>query len=416
MTKRLLTSDRWENRQGQVKRASGAHHLFLTGERTPRCLNAATVNTNFNAGIPQTILYDMRNASLVYECQDEDPVRHSISLDFHLQSTSDEDNTPDKDRGLFSGLKPEDVQPDSMELIDLLTSYPVPGYKAHFQRLLGNPKSIGAIIQMLSRLDPPALCPRSSSSHEQYLRRVESCKQENLAKIPPEILSIKHDVQVSGRYSFPAGFLQNLARKACRDVHLPLGWDLFPHELTDGGREIARKYFRDLPERSVAGRIESYTCTLMKMPNLPQDLLSTEQLQNLANHIAKGSWELVSDGYVSTPGILPYIPSFVQALGSVLNGRKEAQHSAEAFYDATGFQIYRSRCLYLFWCVDFLVNYLGKPIEGPHMVGRLKMDEIVKMKSHADTMARLLLRNWVAWGLFVEGLPKDGFRVGASTA
>jgi hypothetical protein len=302
-----------------------------------------------------------------------------------------------------------------MELIDLLTSCPEEGYEAHFQRLLYNPKSLAAMVQMLSRISPPDPCPCAPSSNAAFLKRVDDYKRDNVASIPPEILNFENDIQVAGRYSTPMVFLQNLTTKACRDVHLPLGWDLFPYNAIDDIREVARKYFRDISEKSVGTRIGAYMSTLMKAPYSPQDLLSTAQLQGLAEQIGHGSLELITTGYVSVADVFPCIPSFVQALGRALNGPKEAQGCAESWFDESGLHVFRTRCLYLFWCVDFLVDYLRKPFEGPFMMIQMGKEEIASMRGQAESMARMLLRNWVAWGLFVEGLPKGGFRVSRSS-
>jgi hypothetical protein len=393
-----------------VKPLSGQHHLFLSGDATPQKIIAATSTGGANASNPTTILYDTKNASLVYDCQEAAVIRHSISLDFHLHIT------PKDELSRLSELRADLSQAEGMELIELLTSCPEEGYEMHFQRLLCNPKSLAAMVQMLSRIDPPAPCPCSTPSNAAFLKRVDDYKRDNVASIPPETLNFEHDIQVSGIYTTPMVFLQNLTSKACRDVHLPLGWNLFPYETTDDTREVARKYFRDMSEKSVGMRIGAYMSTLMKTPYSPQDLLSTAQLQELAEQIGHASLELITLGYVSIADVLPCIPSFVQALGRALNGPKEAQGRSESWFDESGLHLYRTRCLYLFWCVEFLVDYLGKPIEGPFMMMRMRKADIASIRGQVESLARMLLRNWVAWGLFVEGLPKGGFRVKKASA
>lgn len=400
---------RWEDRDGDVKPLSGQHHLFLSGDATPQKISAATSNGEANASNPITILYDTKNASLVYDCQEAGVIRRSISLDFHLHIT------PSDELSRLSEFR-EGSQVEGMEIIDLLTSCPEEGYEVHFQRLLCNPKSLAAMVQMLSRIDPPAPCYCAPPSNAAFSKRVDDYKRDNVASIPPEILNFGKDIQVSGIYSTPMVFLQNLTTKACRDVHLPLGWDLFPYKVTDDIREVARKYFRDMSEKSVGMRIGAYMSTLMKTPYSSQDLLSTAQLQGLAEQIVQGSLELMTDGYVSIADVLLCILSFVQALGRALNGPNEAQGRSESWFDESGLHLYRTRCLYLFWCVDFLLDYLEKPIEGPFMMMRMRKEDIASMRVQGESMARMLLRNWVAWGLFVEGLPKGGFRVKKASA
>jgi hypothetical protein len=183
-------------------------------------------------------------------------------------------------------------------------------------------------------------------------QRVKAYKHENHSKIPPAILSMEKDIPISGKYSSTAIFLNHVCFKARRDVHLPLGWDLFPYDTADDGREWARKHLRDSTGERVSQRLAQYSSALMKTPHTTHDLLSTMQLQSLANSIHKRCLELPRDGYIDSLSMLPSVPSLAFALGAAVNGSKEIDITEEPWVDDADSQIFRTRCSYLSLCAD----------------------------------------------------------------
>jgi hypothetical protein len=385
----------------------GEHHIFQSGDATPRMLAMASPIKSDRHSTLLTVLYDSKNAALAYECQEQTVIRKSISLDFHVNAVSDDVIH------LLHCREPDELEYEDLTLAELVTNFPNSNYYNHFHRLLFSPESLQAIVEKLLSIDiaAPKLPPQTQSDFQQ---RLDTYSRENIFHIPPQILSLEKDLLVSGTFSSVESFLELLSVKAQRDAHLPIGSDLFPHDAVDQSREWARKFLRDSVCHIVSRRLAAYTPALTQSPYTAHDILSTIQLHGLANIITTRCLELVSTGYTDPYHMLPSLPSFATVLGNAINGLKEVQVLAEPWIDERDFQIYRTRCLYLFWCADWLVDYLGKPIEGPFMLREVGIKEMVALRGSVVVMARLLLRNWVAWGLFVEGLPSEGFWVGGS--
>ena len=73
--------------------------------------------------------------------------------------------------------------------------------------------------------------------------------------------------------------------------------------------------------------------------------------------------------------------------------------------------LYCTRSLYLFWCADCLARYPVRLKRGSIMLREVRDVKIVKLREEATHIAKVLLKNWVAWTLFVESLPKGAFNV-----
>ncbi|KAF2030686.1 hypothetical protein EK21DRAFT_65071, partial [Setomelanomma holmii] len=396
----------WETRDALVSSASSSHHLFLSGDTRPQQLSIATEMREENeAGGPIAIIYDSRNAALVYECQDPEVTRYSLSLDFHLRTTAND---------VLCGLqdfKCDETYLSRLTYNDLLTGPTILDYNRHFDRLLFSPESLEIMVDRLRAIDISQPEHPQALSYDAFDQRVKAYKDENHSRIPPAILSMENDIRVSGLYASAALFFDNVCFKARRDVHLPLGWDLFPHDVTDDSREWARKQLRDSTGERVAQRLGEYAAALVKMPHTYRDLLSTAKLQSLANNVHKRCLELTSDGYIDPLSVLPSVASFAFALGKAINRPKEIQANVEPWIEEVDCQIYRTRCLYLFLCADWLADYLGKPLKGPFMLRTHGPKVIKRLRGEVTLMASVLLRNWVAWGMFVEGLPRGGDRI-----
>jgi hypothetical protein len=141
------------------------------------------------------------------------------------------------------------------------------------------------------------------------------------------------------------------------------------------------------------------------------DLISTSSLRGIGYRIEVTCSELVGVGFVDKASLLPAIGSLASKLGAVLDGTKEVSVSAEPWVTDGDLQVFRTRCLYLFWCADWLARYLASPEKGTLMIRDVSENEMIEMREEATRVARWLLRNWVAWGLFVEELPIGGFTV-----
>ncbi|KAH7082278.1 hypothetical protein FB567DRAFT_581670 [Paraphoma chrysanthemicola] len=400
----------YETREGGLSGVSGTHHLFWSGDASPQELDPAIVNAKRSVQSPVVIIYDSRNAALVYECQDPEATRCSISLDFHLNSLACDF------LHVLEDTKHDQTALSRLTLGDLLTTYAVPDYDERFHRLLFSPDSLGSIIKQLKDIEVEQPKVLQSPARPAFEHRIDAYKRENQSKIPPSILGMATDVRISGCHSSAAMFFDQVSLKARRDVHLPIGWDLLPQDFGDDSREWARKQLRNHMGERLLQRLAEYLPALTKKSHTPLDLISTQQLQSLANSVHERCLELVCDGYVDSLSMLPSVASFAFALGTAVNGTKEIEANAEPWVDEVDCQIFRTRCLYLFLCADWLVDYLGKPIKGPFMLSSRNKKMIAKARGEAGIIARLLLRNWVAWALFVEGLPNGGFWVRRTTS
>lgn len=395
----------WEAGDGQLKGVSGEHHVFLTNDAIPRPLQTICEAGNSGRCSPITIVYAPNNAALCYDCPDPASVRNSLTLDIHLNTITDDE------LHLLSDENTE-VNMQEMALTKLVTRFPILNYDSHFHRLLFA-DSLNVIIGALSTLDTPI--PQSAPEKVQrpLKQRLESYQRDNWDRTPHFIRSMEVDVPITGTYSSPASFLNSLHLKVCIDLHLPIGINLFPQTLLDENLESARKFVRHLPGGFILMRLTQYAPALLQIPYTPQDLVSTASLQFLANSVCHRCFEIMGAGFVDDDSYLPSFAALSSAFGNAINGPKEMQVTLEPWVDNTDFQVFRTRCLYLFWSADWLVCYLGKPKVGPFMVVDLEQarQSLETIRVEVGHTARLLLRNWVAWGMFVEGLPQGGFNV-----
>lgn len=394
----------WEENEKSTNEI-GKHHIFPSADARPRTLATASTTKSDNHSTLLTILYDSKNAALAYECQDPTVMRKSISLDLQLDTIDDDINR------LLDQEQPDDPQISDLTLLDLLTNFPIPNYNHHFNRLLFSPTSLQTIVEKLLTItitfDAPTHLPPTQTFISGFQQRFEAHCRENIARIPPQILAMEKDIPISGTHASPYVFISGIITNAMRDSHLPMGADLFPYDAVDESGELARKFFRDQACLVAEPRVAQHAASLTQQPLTARDILSTQQLQNIATMIAARCLELISTGFLDQHNILPSLPSFCSALGNALNGVKETQVTAESQIGDRDFQIYRVRCLYLFWCADWLVDYFGKPVEGPFMLREVSVREMAALREGLVGVARGLLRNWVAWGLFVEGLGAD---------
>jgi hypothetical protein len=393
----------WEEHGEESRSPSGSHHIFLNGSGLhSQVLKTACLSSN-EASTPVAIIYNSKTAALVYDCQKPDTVRNSISLDFQVETT------PDDVLELLADPYETEINISSTSLVDLILNFPVRGYSTCFHNHLFSPASLQAIANKLASIEISPAPPFSPLSQHVFLRHPDAYGSRKRSRRPLNI-NMGHDVCISGPHPSLALFIQSLSLRARRDMHSGLGWDLFPHDIMEENRERARKYLRDMPAILVTKRLELYAQVLVSTTYTAHDLLSTDQLQILSRMIEHRCNEFIGNGYVDPDLVLNSMPPFAAALGKALNGPKEVDQVTRTCVDELSCQYYRTRCMYLFWCADWLANHHDRLAPGPFML--MKISEADRQKSQEEimSMAKVLLRNWVAWGLILEWFPPQ-FRI-----
>lgn len=382
-----------EEQDGKTRGVSGTHHVFRGSEGLQSQILQTIGHLDEGKAVPPTtMIYDAKNATIMYQCLGKDAVRHSISLDFSLVAPEDEiDLVSTRDEVVHLELT----------LGGLLLDFPIPSYYRYFHKLLFEDDPSHAIVRKLCSLKIPELTGSVPQNEDTLLKRCELYSQDNTAMIPPDILHLADEISLLRGHNFSASYRNALILKARRDVHLTLGADLIPQDAIEDNRECARKYIRDMPGVKVENRLERYAQDLRNKSHSYEDLIPTKILQSMATTIELGAVEASANGFIDETCVLISLPSFVVALGQALNWRKAAQMEAKPQIDKLDFQIYRTRCLYLFWCADWLLEYLRTAKQGlcPIEVEAVYMAYVRKT---LKLMASKLLRNWVAWGMFVE--------------
>lgn len=394
----------WEAYEKGVAGPSGDHNIFFSGTVEPHQLVCGNAESIQYAPTPVLIMYNARNALLMYDRPLPQAERNSIALNFHRHTMDDD---------MAALLYPREVFTGSQEtsLAKLVTSTPTFKYEEHFHRLLFSPKSVQAIFEMLSamNIDRPPDLPTNA---EGMPKQPEKDYQEDLVRHTPlSVLGLRQDVRMSGPYNRRSVFFENVLLKLRRDLHVGLGRDMIPYEKADDTREVARTFIRDLPDKTINRRFTFHTRTLLDSPFTAKDLATTSQLVDIAKWMELRYLELVATGYIDKSSIMPCIPPFLCALGQAIDGPKLADIMTELWIHKVDLDIIGARCLYLFWCADWLFDYLSRPIKGQCMVSVPKRGEMPKLRKEVEQRAKFLFRNWVAWGIFVEGLPHDSFYV-----
>ncbi|KAF2850130.1 hypothetical protein T440DRAFT_451244 [Plenodomus tracheiphilus IPT5] len=397
----------WEEQGPTLVGPTGKHDVFLTGDATPLPLAISKSIHDQDLHLPLNIIYNHGDATLYYDCQDPTVVRNSVSLDFHLNAVT-------TDTFQLLSVVPDQQDIDKLTLTALVTRFPVANYTARFQSLLYGKDAVAAILRKLASLHMPVVAPPVyDQSDHAITSRFQDYNNNNVQHIPFVISSRPSDIPLAGVYRSPVSFLDSICAKALRDIHRPIGHNLFPQNIIDQKREDARKFIRDLPEELISSQLANYANMLILIPYTSSDLLTTLSLHNLAANMERRCLELVAFGFVDPIVDMSSIAALASAFGAALNGLKEIHVNHEPWIEEADLMMFRTRCLYLFWCVDWFVCYLVNPMEGPFM-----MLDAQKLSGHLSTVrqemaqtAHLLLRNWVAWGMFMEGLPQGGFFV-----
>jgi hypothetical protein len=416
-TKDFMTNHRltfaWEMRNDTAMKPSGDHNIFPSG--TVELTKMAYIREqeeNADEG-PVAILYDAKNSACCYSSPDPDVVRDSVSFNFQVPGLSN----------LLSSLWWQDNADralGSMTLTQLLTVFPVCDYASHFHDALFKPQSISTILSKLAKLKLPPVPPPTSTtlSHKQKYRVWEN---DNQANIPTAVRDSPMPL-LTGLYPTMEPFLENLARIAAKSTHISLGVDMCPLECetleseTKSGGEEARKFMRDLNERDIRRVFTPFIGFFQAKPPKTSDLLPVHTLSGMALRLSKMSLDLSTlesiDPASKRARIILSVSSFTSAIGTALSSPLETTVNPEPWIDDFDLQIFGTRCLYLFYCAQNLTGWLWQFEKECERTGMHEKEKTVgRERREAVWTANMLVRNWVAWVLFVEGLPQRPFRV-----
>ncbi|KAF2635775.1 hypothetical protein P280DRAFT_370567, partial [Massarina eburnea CBS 473.64] len=406
----------WEMRDGVAKTPSGIHDIFPSGTKEVKDLSYIRDREKDGKG-PVAILYDVKNAACCYTCQDADAVRCSVTFDFRINRMGDVEASlfaPALTRGEL----------EELTLSRLLLSFPIHDYTSHFHRLLFRPSSLCAILSKLSDLDIPPIPPPSDtipipSAKERY----DAWESENRESNPRPTRKYPETL-LTGLYPRVETFIENLVTTAHQTIHLSPGLDFLPRSGSLGIREDARKWFRDLNETSISHILTPYTRILTHYPFNTSDMLSTPTLSQIAHRLSIIALALTCSPHLPTStrpasySLLPSLASLTSTLSTVFASPLESAFVPEPWIDDVDLGIFGSRCLFLFYCADWLAKWVWGVENASMKVGAFvglevegKVVGVGVVRLWVREWTGLLVRNWVAWGLFVEGFPGVPFRV-----
>lgn len=254
----------WEEIEDKTKGMSDHHHAFSDESQEARLLKTATLSESCATSAPSTILYDCKDATIMYQCLEQDVVRHSIGMVFYCHSISDD--------ALELLSDSAEIELPNIELGELLLGCFFPHYDQYFRKLFFGTEALRAIVDKLSsvNVDTPAeSCPLSEQ--ESLVKRALAYKRDNQAAITGDIVCLENDIRIVGGYNDEIYFFNALILKARRDVHLPFGADLVQQNAVEENRECARQYIRDMSGDMVEQRLENY------VPNSDQRVVQSQR-------------------------------------------------------------------------------------------------------------------------------------------
>ncbi|KAL5113257.1 hypothetical protein ACEQ8H_008873 [Pleosporales sp. CAS-2024a] len=268
--------------------------------------------------------------------------------------------------------------------------------------------SLVAILNKLSTLTVPDAPARPfQSKTSSLLKRQELYNEDNKANIPHSVLNLPVNIRLSSAdTSSPADFFLRATFRARRDVHMALGADMMPQNAIEDHRECARRYVRDMPPTLVVRRLGMYANDLCRMPYAPRDMMEPPHLHRLAKIIENFALQVMATGCVDDTFVLISLPCFVNALGGALDGPNATCTDDPLLIDEVDIQIYQTRCLYLFWCADWLRWYLENMKQGPVPLPTLDFT-VAGVRGTMAMVSRMLLRNWAAWARIAEEVSQE---------
>ncbi|KAH6633535.1 hypothetical protein C7974DRAFT_309785 [Boeremia exigua] len=393
----------WEKHNSVWINPSGTHTVFRKGASVPQSLTTLSAASKGEQTGPIVVLYATSNAALWYDCKDTTAVRRSISLDFHVNTITDQDpeilSTPD--------VSVHKIK--NPTLAQLVTRFPVKGYNKTFHRLLFADDSIQRALDKLASLVIPLPLPQSPSSKNNVHHRYRVWWKSNLDSVSAAPRPMP-SIPISGVYDDLTAFVNCLSFNAHRDIYLEVGMDLLPRSPADADSEYAWRSIRDQPGLYIFRKLFEYERHLT-MPYTGADLQSTIQICRIGRWVRDVCSQLISAGYTEGFSLLSAIGSLSASLGDAMNGLKQADVTLEPWVTDMDLDAFRVKSLCLFWCADWLARYLMNPQKGSMMVYEFQGGAMVSLREEAAQTARVLLRNWVAWSLLVDRLPKGGFTV-----
>ncbi|OAL52949.1 hypothetical protein IQ07DRAFT_584949 [Pyrenochaeta sp. DS3sAY3a] len=228
----------------------------------------------------------------------------------------------------------------------------------------------------------------------------------------PKRLNPVITVPVSGLYTNSKEFLTTLIVKAKSEACLSLGSNLQTWDI-----EAAKGFFENLLDEVYSDRLNDHAAVLTKEEYSDRDLLPTTVMCEAAEAIHKDCQILIALGCRDADSIMPCVAALALSLGKALHENK-AEHTAEApavpSTQSLDFQVFGTRCLYLFWCAEWLSGYLVGSREENEEKGMIKYMEsaiwnMAAVRRSTACIAGSLLRNWVAWRMFTEEATAQGW-------
>ncbi|KAF2730957.1 hypothetical protein EJ04DRAFT_444021 [Polyplosphaeria fusca] len=398
----------WSQQGEKFCAPAGRHCTFNTAQATPKALPVARVKDEGTVeNGPVIIVHNAKDVALYYEPFDHINIRHSITLTFYLN------NITNNDLIMLNIPSNTGSQLEALTLPQLVTRFPTENYAFHFHRLLFTPSNVAQIVTALEALEAPPMTIGWETSaqrekNDAFAARYQAWADSNRAAIPRNLKT--HLPWLLTRTYNDADAFQNqlTARLAC-EAHAPMGVSFFPQTPEEEMREGARMYIRDMPAQWIFDRLERYIGRILqRMPLQEGHLLSTKQMREIGEDIEKKCLELVAGGYVDETEVLYSMPALARMLGEELDGVKErdANNRHEVLVEYVDTLCFRARCAYLFWCADWLANYLQQPREGGMMIGRMSEQDRDEEERWWKRVAMALLKSHVAFGMVIEGLPQ----------
>ncbi|KAF2275514.1 uncharacterized protein EI97DRAFT_434346 [Westerdykella ornata] len=384
---------------GYVQNPQGVHHVFFTGDARPRAppiLEVSNMKLEENDAC-QVILFDSKNAALFYEPQDATAVRRSIAFDLYVNL-----HVPGFDDNVDAI---NEAACRTMTLGHLLTTTPIPGYNDRFHQLLFSPESIEAIFAKLAQLNigpPPNTTPVATEDPNLKIK-FQQWEAENIAKAAT---IFNAPLRLQGTYNNTLDFQDRLRARMLNDMRRSfLGLRFFPHKPRDGDKEPARIWIRDMGMTEIVLRVGQYFP--IALPLHQPHLIPPHKLSLGGAAIYQNALELIANGYADADGLLYSVGTLAQALGDAFGAYKEIQHNPEPEINDNDLLIYQTRCLYLFWCADYVAGCMSRRVKSEFV-----KPKVAKAKKGAmGRDAHALLLNYVAWCLFVDELPPRPFHV-----
>lgn len=197
-----------------------------------------------------------------------------------------------------------------------------------------------------------------------------------------------NDTYLIAIYPSSASFREKIVQRAHLDLLATPSVMLFPESSIEDTIENARQLIRSLPEELVSKRIRHYESTLTRNLYTYDDLLSTSKIQSLVGALEVAYLKLIGVGFVHESSCLYSMSAPASAFRKAIDKPKEVDLAWQLRFCEIDLRIYGARCLHLFWCADWLLDYLNAPKEGPFMLCSFSdAGVIARMKAKVGVIA-----------------------------